>query len=83
MSKRMSKLPQKSGGPKSVAGKLTASMNAAKHGILSPKPVVSHFESETGWKTHRQSILDALAPADGIEQALAERVALNHGASTA
>lgn len=72
-----SKQLAKTGGPKSVEGKLAAAMNSTKHGILSPKPVVATFESKTGWKTHRQSILDALAPADGIEQALAERVALN------
>jgi hypothetical protein len=64
-------------GPKTVRGKITAAMNSTKHGILSPKPVVTHFESEGGWKTHRQSILDSLSPQNGIEQALAERVALN------
>jgi hypothetical protein len=64
-------------GPKTVRGKITAAMNSTKHGILSPKPVVTHFESEGGWRTHRQSILDSLDPANGIEQALAERVALN------
>jgi hypothetical protein len=64
-------------GPKTVRGKITAAMNSTKHGILSPKPVVTHFETEGGWKTHRESILDSLDPANGIEQALAERVALN------
>lgn len=64
-------------GPKTVRGKITAAMNSTKHGILSVKPVVTHFESEGGWKTHRQSILDSLGPQNGIEQALAERVALN------
>jgi hypothetical protein len=64
-------------GPKTVRGKITAAMNSTKHGILSPKPVVTHFESEGGWRTHRQSILNSLDPANGIEQALADRVALN------
>jgi hypothetical protein len=64
-------------GPKTPAGKLAVSRNASKHGILSPKPVVAHFESEDGWETHRQSILDSLEPQGGIEQAFAERVALN------
>jgi len=64
-------------GPKTVRGKITAAMNSTKHGILSPKPVVTHFESEGGWRTHRESILKALDPQNGIEQALADRVALN------
>jgi hypothetical protein len=64
-------------GPKSHEGKLIAAMNSTKHGILSPKPVVSHFESESAWKKHRDSILESLDPQGGVEQALAERVALN------
>jgi hypothetical protein len=64
-------------GPKTVRGKITAAMNSTKHGILSPKPVVTHFETEGGWKTHRESILDSLGPQNGIEQALADRVALS------
>jgi hypothetical protein len=64
-------------GPKSHEGKLVAAMNSTKHGILSPKPVVSHFESESAWKKHRDSILESLDPQGGVEQALAERVALN------
>jgi hypothetical protein len=62
---------------KSVEGKLISAMNSTKHGILSPRPVVAAFESESSWRTYRQSILDALAPEGGVEQALAERVALN------
>jgi hypothetical protein len=64
-------------GPKTVRGKITAAMNSTKHGILSPKPVVTHFETEGGWKTHRESILESLDPQNGIEQALADRVALS------
>src|SRR5688500_7584188 len=64
-------------GPKTPAGKLAVSRNASKHGTLSAKPLVAHFESEDGRETHRQSILDSLDPQGGIEQALAERVALN------
>ena len=63
-------------GPKTPAGKLAVSHNASKHGILSPRPVVMDFESEGAWKSHRQAILDSLAPEGGIEQALAERAAL-------
>jgi hypothetical protein len=63
-------------GPKTVPGRLRASMNSTKHGILSPRPVVHHYESETGWKGHRDSILKSLDPQNGMEQVLAERVAL-------
>jgi hypothetical protein len=49
-------------GPKTVPGRLRASMNSTKHGILSPRPVVHHYESETGWKGHRDSILKSLDP---------------------
>jgi hypothetical protein len=63
-------------GPKTPAGKLTVSTNAKTHGIMSPKPVVTAFESETVWREYRKSIIDALEPENGIEQALAERVVL-------
>jgi hypothetical protein len=64
-------------GPKTEAGKLVAAMNSTRHGILSPKPVVAAFETAHGWNSHRESILDSLKPEGGVEQALAERVALN------
>jgi hypothetical protein len=64
-------------GPKTEAGKLVAAMNSTRHGILSPKPVVAAFETAHGWNAHRESILDSLKPEGGVEQALAERVALN------
>ncbi len=63
-------------GPKTPDGKLAVSKNASKHGILSPRPVVTAFESEAAWKTHREAIIESLAPVGGVEQALAERVAL-------
>jgi len=63
-------------GPKTPDGKLAVSKNASKHGILSPRPVVKAFESEGAWKAHRESIIDSLNPVGGVEQALAERVAL-------
>jgi hypothetical protein len=63
-------------GPKTPAGKLAVSRNASKHGILSPRPVVAAFESEQDWQKHRQAIIESLAPEGGIEEALAERVAL-------
>ncbi len=72
----MSKEIAKRRGPKTPEGKLTVSKNASKHGILSPRPVAHAFESESAWKAHRESIIDSLAPVGGMEQALAERVAL-------
>jgi hypothetical protein len=63
-------------GPKTPAGKLAVSRNASKHGILSVRPLVAAFESEATWKSHREGIIDSLAPEGGMEQALAERVAL-------
>lgn len=72
----MSKEIAKRRGPKTPDGKLAVSRNASKHGILSPRPVASAFESEGAWKVHREAIIDSVAPLGGIEQALAERVAL-------
>jgi hypothetical protein len=63
-------------GPKTAPGKLAVSTNASTHGILSPRPVVVSYESQATWRTYRQSILDSLSPEGGMEQALAERVAL-------
>jgi hypothetical protein len=64
-------------GPKTQAGKLAVSHNASKHGIRSPRPVVTAYESEGAWKAHREAILESLSPEGGMEEALAERVALN------
>ncbi len=73
-SKEVAKRPRR--GPKTPAGKLTVSFNASTHGIRSPRPVVTAFESESAWRTHRDAIIESLAPEGGIEEALAERVAL-------
>jgi hypothetical protein len=64
-------------GPKTQAGKLAVSHNASKHGIRSPRPVVTAFESEGAWKAHREGIMESLSTEGGMEEALAERVALN------
>ena len=74
--KEVARLKKNSTGPKTPQGKLNVSRNASKHGILSLRPVVVHFESEQGWQRHREAILESLAPEGGIEEALAERVAL-------
>jgi hypothetical protein len=62
-------------GPKTAPGKLAVSTNANTHGILSVRPVVQVYESQDSWRSHRKAIMDALKPTDGLEQALAERVA--------
>src|SRR5829696_8299358 len=74
--KEIARLKKSSTGPKTPQGKLNVSRNASKHGILSLRPVVAHFESEQGWQRHREAILESLAPEGGLEEALAERVAL-------
>jgi hypothetical protein len=63
-------------GPKTPAGKLAVSFNASTHGIRSPRPIVVAFESEGAWKAHREAIIESLAPVGGIEEVLAERIAL-------
>ena len=73
-SKEVAKRPKR--GPKTPAGKLAVSFNASTHGIRSPRPVVTAFESESAWKAHRDAIMESLAPEGGMEEALAERVAL-------
>jgi hypothetical protein len=73
-SKEVAKRPKR--GPKTPAGKLAVSFNASTHGIRSPRPVVTAFESESAWKAHRDAIIESLAPEGGMEEALAERAAL-------
>ncbi len=77
MSPKQTRELAKRRGPKTPAGKLAVSRNASKHGILSPRPVVAAFESGRAWKAHREAIIESLAPVGGMEEALAERVALN------
>ena len=51
-------------------------LNASTHGILSPQPVVNAYEKSEDWEGHRAAIVDSLAPEGGMEQVLAERVAI-------
>jgi hypothetical protein len=73
-SKEVAKRPKR--GPKTAEGKLAVCLNASTHGILSARPVVAAFETEKDWKAHREAIVSSLAPQGGLEEALAERVAL-------
>jgi hypothetical protein len=72
-----SKEVNKRRGPKTPAGKLAVSHNASKHGIRSPRPVMTAFESEGAWKAHREAILESLDSVGGMEETLAERAAPN------
>ena len=66
-----------SGGPSTEQGKAIVARNAVRHGVLSPNPVVGVMETEEAWEAHHAEVVGALAPQGGMEQALAQRVALN------
>ena len=51
-------------------------LNATTHGILSASPVVNEYERADDWEEHRRAVVDYLGPDNGMEQILAERVAL-------
>jgi hypothetical protein len=63
-------------GPKTPQGRLAVRLNASTHGILNPQPIVNAYEKPEDWEGHRAAIVDSLAPEGGMEQLLAERVAL-------
>jgi len=66
----------KSTGPRTVEGKRRSSLNAIKHGALSKAPVLSHVESAEEWHAHREALVEALQPANHLEDILVERIAL-------
>jgi hypothetical protein len=63
-------------GPKTPEGKIAVRLNASTHGILSAQPVVNAYERAQDWEAHREAVVDSLSPEGGMEQVLAERVAL-------
>jgi hypothetical protein len=63
-------------GPKTPEGKIAVRLNASTHGILSAQPVVNAYERAQDWEGHREAVVDSLSPEGGMEQVLAERVAL-------
>jgi hypothetical protein len=67
---------RKKRGPKTPEGRLAVRLNASTHGILSPQPIVTAYEKPQDWECHRAAIVDSLSPEGGMEQVLAERVAL-------
>jgi hypothetical protein len=72
----MTKTPTRRRGPKTPAGKIAVRLNATTHGILSASPVVNEYERADDWEGHRRAVVDSLGPEGGMEQVLAERVAL-------
>jgi len=63
-------------GPKTPKGRLAVRLNASTHGILSAQPVVGAYERAEDWESHREAVVGSLSPEGGMEQVLAERVAL-------
>lgn len=61
-------------GPKSVSGRLIASRNSIRHGLLSKRFIVPELESEGGWNAHHQEIFESLSPIGGFEIKLTERI---------
>ncbi len=72
----MTKTPSRRRGPKTPTGKIAVRLNASTYGILSAHPVVKAYERVQDWEAHREAVVDSLAPEGGMEQVLAERVAL-------
>lgn len=67
---------ERSGGPRTEAGKEAARWNSTRHGIRSPAPVVPGLERTEDWQEHLAGVLDSLMPIGHLETVLAERVAL-------
>lgn len=64
---------QKSTGPKTPEGKAIAAQNSTIHGLRSTS-VLAPTEDPAEFETHRQSILDDLAPVGSMETFYAERI---------
>ena len=64
------------GGPATQNGKAVVRWNATRHGISSPAPVIPGLERRVDWESHRDGIIENLAPVGRLEITLAERVAL-------
>ena len=69
-------MPNKRGGPRTPRGKAVVRYNALKHGVTSESPVVPVVENEDDWLAFRESIFESIRPEGGLEQALADRVAV-------
>ena len=66
---------RRSTGPKTGAGRAVARQNALKHG-LTARHVIVFDEAEADFADFHDEMVRALAPADAVEAALAERIIL-------
>jgi len=63
-------------GPRTPEGKAVTRYNATKFGLYSESRVLPEVGEEHEWLEHRQGVFGAVDPADYLEEALAERIAL-------
>jgi hypothetical protein len=66
---------KKSTGPKTAEGKAAASRNALCHG-LTARDIVCREEREEDFAEFRDALWQSLAPADAVEEQMAERIVL-------
>jgi hypothetical protein len=66
----------RTGGPKTLAGKLASAKNAVKHGLHSAQPVIFDFETPEAWEAFQSAFVQSLQPANAAERCLAEEIAL-------
>ncbi len=64
---------QKSTGPKTPEGKAVVAQNALRHGLRSNRILITS-EDVDEYETHRNTLLDELAPRGRMETILAERI---------
>jgi len=61
-------------GPKSIAGKRIASMNALKSGLYAKTPVLP-FEDDQQYRRHVKSVMRSLEPEDAVQLYMAQQIA--------
>ncbi len=66
---------EKSTGPKTPEGTAASSQNALRHG-LTARQIVCREEREEDFAEFRTALCNALAPADAVEEQMAERIVL-------
>jgi hypothetical protein len=67
---------QKSTGPRTAAGKKVSRLNGLRHGLRAELVVVPQLEDAGEWEAHRAGIVESLAPANYLEELLADRAAI-------
>lgn len=61
------------GGPKTIEGKLIASRNATKHGLLAQNVLIK-TEELCDWEAFRDAIFEDVSPTGAMEELLTEKV---------